>query len=72
MQIGLLSFPGGIWAIPLPTPPPAPVGVDVGLFHHYWAPEAERTIYIFIFKASVGYKLVTFKLQPLFFKFPLF
>ena len=31
----------------------------------------ELTIYIFILKASVEYKLVKFKLQPFFLKFPL-
>lgn len=60
MQIVLLlSFPGGIWAFTPPPPPPrpSPLGVGVGLFHHYWAPEAERTIYIFIFKPLLGINL---------------
>ena len=59
MQIALLSFPKGISSL---------VGA-VALFHPYWAPEAGGTIYIFILKASVGYKLVKFKLQPFFFFF---
>lgn len=58
MQIVLLlSFPGGIWAFTPPPPRPSPLGVGVGLFHHYWAPEAERTIYIFIFKPLLGINL---------------
>lgn len=51
---------------------PPPWGGGGCLFHRYWAPEARRAVYIFILKASVGYKLVTSKLQPFIFKFPLF
>lgn len=51
IQIVLLSSPEGIF-------PPAG-----GLFHYDWALEAKRTIYIFIFKASVGLSHLNFSLS---------
>lgn len=61
MQIALLSFPTGIY------PLPGVLVYSIIIGHQ----KQGRTIYIFILKASAEYKLVKFKLQPFFLKFPL-
>ena len=61
MQIALLSFPKGI------SPLPGMLVYFIIIGHQ----KQGRAIYVFILKASVGYTLVKFKLQPFFLKFPL-
>lgn len=56
MQIALLSFPKGI------SPLPGVLAYFIIIGHQ----KQGRAIYVFILKASVGYTLVKFKLQPFF------